>query len=446
MTPRTDPLEQWLSQLGLPRGLKWPSPADLAAGFEFPQSLRGLELAARGALESGRLEAGRVSDQLLAAFFRASAPAWPLAGEEHVERVRREVEARIESLDDAGALDAPERFHPEAPPAVARIDRRTLGVPGFTPEGVEEWSFWSEWEGAHDVPGGERWGRHGENQRARGWMLAHRELDRPWLLCLHGYGMGWPTIDPAIFRAATHHHELGINVAGLILPLHGSRAGRSRGARELIQSSPVDMLHAQGQAVWDARRLIGWLRGLGVRDIGVHGFSLGGVAASLLAALDAELSCVIAGAPAYDITESYRSAAADRPGTPVPDKEDPIWERVRTLFSVISPLSLPPVLERGRLSLYGRTRRPARLARERRRSPDPLAQSQDLLVQRRTHRLHRRSRRTGLRRRTDPGRPARLRSVHPAHRRNPRCVRMGGRRSRPCSISHPTRFSRRRAA
>ena len=61
------------------------------------------------------------------------------------------------------------------------------------------------------------------NPIARAAVLEHRSGVRPWLVCLHGFGMGSPRLDLRVFRALHPHRDLGLNVAFLTLPLHGRR-------------------------------------------------------------------------------------------------------------------------------------------------------------------------------------------------------------------------------
>src|SRR5699024_4325945 len=62
------------------------------------------------------------------------------------------------------------------------------------------------------------------------------------------------------------------------------------------------MFHAEVQALWDVRRSLAWLRARrDVRDVGVLGYSLGSYNAALLAAVEPDLACVIAGIPLISI-------------------------------------------------------------------------------------------------------------------------------------------------
>jgi pimeloyl-ACP methyl ester carboxylesterase len=150
--------------------------------------------------------------------------------------------------------------------------------------------------------------RHEANQTVHTWVAHVPERHRrTWLVCAHGLGMGSnPPVDLRAFRASQLVRR-GVNVAVPVLPLHGPRAtGRGRG-EDLMTIDMVDSLHGIAQAVWDLRRVIAWLRATyGAEQIGVIGYSLGGLVASITAALEDDLACVIAGIPVVDLPHLFR--------------------------------------------------------------------------------------------------------------------------------------------
>src|SRR3989442_416086 len=70
---------------------------------------------------------------------------------------------------------------------------------------------------------------------------------------------------------------------------------------EFVGVSPLDLVHAESQAVWDLRRLIGWIRRQAATHVGVFGISLGGYTSAVLAGIEDGLACVIAGVPPSDL-------------------------------------------------------------------------------------------------------------------------------------------------
>ena len=99
-----------------------------------------------------------------------------------------------------------------------------------------------------------------------------------------------------VLRAQQFHRELGFNVLAPVLPLHGRRGtgGRISGIG-MVSLDWVANVHAVTQAVWDVRRCLAWIRERGAPSIALHGISLGGYTAAMVAGLEDDLSCVIAG-------------------------------------------------------------------------------------------------------------------------------------------------------
>ena len=213
-----------------------------------------------------------------------------------------------------GWIDNPVAYHrdPPSPDDVKTVHEAAHGL------GYEHTTFESGWEPYLEEPGRARWLEHRANRTAHAWVSRAPGRDRgSWMVCLHGFGMGQhASIDLRSFRT-TQLHRMGINVAVVVLPLHGPRAsGRVRG-EDLMTIDMVDSMHGMAQATWDVRHLIAWLRvAEGAERVGLMGQSLGGLVASLAACLDPELSCVIAGVPVVDLPDLFRrhspSAIAER--------------------------------------------------------------------------------------------------------------------------------------
>jgi len=188
-----------------------------------------------------------------------------------------------------------------------------------------------------------------------------------WLVGAHGFGMGsQASMDLRAFRV-TQLHRRGINVVVPVLPLHGPRAsGRVRG-EDLMTIDLVDSMRGMAQATWDLRRVIRWLREAhGAQRVGVIGYSLGALVASLVASLEDDLACVIAGIPVVDLPQLFRrhspphiTRLADAYGALGPAADD--------VHRVVSPLAMNCVVpfERrfifaglgDRMSTFGQARR-----------------------------------------------------------------------------------------
>ena len=139
------------------------------------------------------------------------------------------------------------------------------------------------------------------NNREYALLLRHPQ-PRPWLVCVHGTEMGRAALDFALFRAWRLHEDLGLNVVMPILPTHDPRArGLPKGA-VFPGEDILDDVHATGQAVWDIRRLLSWIRSQEPESqIGLNGLSLGGYIAALVASLETGLTCAILGVPVADL-------------------------------------------------------------------------------------------------------------------------------------------------
>jgi dienelactone hydrolase len=267
-----------------------------------------------------------------------------------VPRLTMEAREAHAFFERSGWLEKPESYHREPPVLVnpALRWRRSLGF------SFEHLSFESGYEPHPGEPGRERWLSYALNREAHAWVLRHAEPGRPWLVCIHGYGMGIPAVDLSAFEARRLHHELGLNVICPVLPLHGPRKIGLRSGDGFLTGDFLDTVHAEAQAMWDLRRLLSWLRGDGATQIGVYGLSLGGYTTSLLVGLDAGLACAIAGIPASDFT---RLVARLAPHATIREIErlGLDWSVLRELLSVVSPLHLAPRVSRERLSIFGGT-------------------------------------------------------------------------------------------
>lgn len=199
-------------------------------------------------------------DAALVGGLRWMSPAWPLRGDAAVERTRDEVAAALTLYDAEGWLRDPSRFHVE-PPALREVE---IARSWRGPIAREVLRFESGYAPPAQDPGRALWHSYSANDEAQVWLLRHPGAKRrPWLVCVHGYGMGLPWTDLPVFRAHELHRSLGVNVACYVMPLHGPRARGASGASELVTQGASNAVHCIAPAVWDLRRLVGWIRGQG---------------------------------------------------------------------------------------------------------------------------------------------------------------------------------------
>ena len=291
------------------------------------------------------LSAQVAADEALLATVSLAQPM-PVAGDHG--RIRREVHQARRLFAERGWTEKPADYHQSPPPLTDPLLRRARsGKLDY-----ERLSFESGYEPRPEEPGRDRWLSYLPNRTACAWVLRHESPSRPWLVCIHGYQMGSPRWDFAAFRARHLHHRLGINLVLPVLPLHGPRKiGRVSGDG-FLAADFLDTIHAEAQAMWDIRRILSWIRSQGGSRIGVHGLSLGGYNAALLAGLDGDLAGAIAGIPASDFS---RLVWRHGPRLQIRYAEDQglLQDEVTEVTRVVSPLALAPRVPRERRYIFG---------------------------------------------------------------------------------------------
>ncbi len=274
----------------------------------------------------------------------------PLFTDSDPVTVRQEVKAALELFQDQGWLENPKDYHRTPPP----LDNVVVESCQSGELQFEHLCFESLYEPHSGEPGRDRWLSYRPNRTAHAWVLCQKDLSRPWVVCVHSYGMGIPKTIFRIFQARRLHRELGLNLAFPILPYHGPRkVGRFHG-EGLGSGDVMDFVHAEAQAVWDIRYLLTWLRAQGSTMIGLGGVSLGGYNTALVASLEAELTCAIAGNPTADFVRQVLRHApalnlrhAAEQGLTV--------EMVNQVMQVVSPLTLAPLIAPDRRYIFGAT-------------------------------------------------------------------------------------------
>jgi hypothetical protein len=196
----------------------------------------------------------------------------------------------------SGVLEDPSRAH-KTPPSLEKAELRRVELSGLP--SAEEIRFESEFE-PRDPEVRERYLDCAPNRNACALLWRHASGPRPTLIVIHGYGMGRRGLDARAFDVE-RLHRLGLDVALATLPLHGVRAASRRSGAGFLDAHPLATNAAFEQAVWDLRRLAGWLRAQGAPALGVHGMSLGGYTAALFASLERGLACAVPLVPAVSL-------------------------------------------------------------------------------------------------------------------------------------------------
>jgi hypothetical protein len=265
-------------------------------------------------------------------------------------RVLKELRSAIRFYDANGFIASPRAYHLDPP----KLEKVHIGHERAWGLEYQHLKFESGWQPHAREPGRKRWLAYTQNRTAHARLLCHPGGPRPWVVCTPGFRMGRATVDFAGFNIRWLHRGLGLNVAIPVLPFHGPRRVGRRGGDGFLTGDLLDTIHAQAQAVWDVRRLIGWLRRAGAPGVGLYGLSLGAYTAGLLTGLEEDLDCVIAGVPASDWVSLLSShapkalvRASERLGFP--------WADVRSILSVVSPLALPHRVPRERSFVFAGT-------------------------------------------------------------------------------------------
>jgi hypothetical protein len=207
------------------------------------------------------------------------------------------VRAAAERNQAGGVLAVPARAHP-APPALEKCELRRIELAGLP--AADLLRFESEFV-PRDPEVRESYLALERNRTAQALVWRHGRERRPALIVIHGYGMGRPALDARAFEVPWLFRTLGLDVVLVTLPLHGARAAGRRSGAGFLDGHPLVTNAAFDQAIWDLRRIAGWLRAEGAPALGVFGMSLGGYTAALFASLERGLACAVPYVPAVSL-------------------------------------------------------------------------------------------------------------------------------------------------
>ena len=265
-----------------------------------------------------------------------------------ISRVDAEVTEALELFDARGWARAPETYHRTPPlPDSIRTRRARSANHRYT-----SLTWLDDYEVPPEEPGAARYAEHRSNRLARAALVEQR-ASRPWLVCVHGFGMGSPGLDLRAFRAQHLRSDLGLNLAFPVLPFHGRRnPGGVRSSPAVPGVDVLDNLHGMAQAVWDVRQLLRLLRERTDQPIGLMGLSLGGTVAATVASLD-EPDAVLLLAPAVDLPTLMGDLGARFSSDE--DAAAALAERSRVVMAPVSPLALEPKVPVDRRAIFSGT-------------------------------------------------------------------------------------------
>ncbi len=263
-----------------------------------------------------------------------------------LDRSIEELSQCRDAFERQGFLEKPASYH-APPPDLVDPEIRTRRIAGHA---VEVLRFESGYAPREGEPGRERWLGYARCRDAFAYVVRSGGAGRPWLVCTNGYRMGHAEIDVRVFER--FFARLGLNVLIPVLPLHGPRRQGRHSGTGFLGLDVVDTLHAEAQAVWDIRRLIGWIRAQEPSAIGALGLSLGGYTTAVYTSLEEGLVCAIPGIPLADIPRllarhavpSHLSRAIARGYS---------LDRAGEVLRVVSPLALEPKVPIGGRMLFG---------------------------------------------------------------------------------------------
>lgn len=253
-----------------------------------------------------------------------------------LRRVGDELAAAREVMTDRGWLDDPVSYHRDPPP----LEHPSTSTGWALGRSYERLWWDSGHEPAPDVPGRDRWLGLEANRTASAWVLRHRDGPRPWIVCVHGFGTGSVFMDLAGFRAGHLHDVLGCNVAGIVLPAHGSRKASRLSGEAFLDYDVMNFVHGLDQSVWDVRRLLRWVRTQEPTAVGLFGVSLGGLVTALVGALESDLDLALAGIPVTDLMDLMQHHSPHH--VHLRSVEHGVFDgTAQDVARVVSPLALP---------------------------------------------------------------------------------------------------------
>lgn len=255
------------------------------------------------------------------------------------KRVSAEVRVAQALFDDRGWLDDPRSYHRDPEPLVdvSFSSGWALG------QRYRRMSWVSGYHARPEEPGAQRWDAFERNHTASAWLLEHDDGPRPWVVCVHGFGTGAPFSDMITFRAQHLHHDLGWNVAAIVLPVHGSRSPSRMGGEHFLSFDMINSVHALAQSAWDVRRLLSWVRAQEPTSLVLHGVSLGGYVTALTTCLDGDFDAVIAGIPICDFPALFAHQSPKHVRERAAEHQV-LEGHAEVIHRVVSPLAMPSLV------------------------------------------------------------------------------------------------------
>ena len=276
--------------------------------------------------------AGACLDELIGATWILTQPN---PSDDEYARMTDDLDAAIEHWGAAGWLADPGSYHRD-PPELEPLDASFRPARWGRRWQYEHVSYPSRFLPRPDEPGATRWGI---GDIVHGAALRHGDgTEHPWIVLLHGYGMGYAGLDIVGFKATHLHRDLGLNVMIPAMPRHGPR--RHHHQEGLASLDIVQTVHNLSQAVWDVRSIVRWIRATTGQPVGLMGLSLGGFMTSMVSSLE-DVDLAIAGIPVVDLGSLIQNHAP-RPVRTKARRVGLFGDKATSAMSLVSPLSMAP--------------------------------------------------------------------------------------------------------
>ncbi|MGZ4755215.1 MAG: alpha/beta hydrolase [Acidimicrobiia bacterium] len=300
--------------------------AGITRAVRYVQSLRSAS-APTSLWTRVRLSASAVTDEALLTTFQVLRS--PPDSDHFAERLD-DARNLLDFLGTDTAAAGPVEYHQRPQPVAFSGAERRVGHVRFLHA-----QFLSGYAPTDATPGAARFRQQTGNRIVHAWVLAHVR-PAPWIVCVHGAGMGDPLADIFAFRAGALHRA-GFNVAIPVLPHHGPR-GAGRLAVAFPTDDPVLNFHGAAQAIADVRAVLATIEPREEPAM-LLGISLGSYVAAAVAALEPNLRGIVIGVPVVDLSELLVRHAPDR------FTHHPLFRELRDASRALerysSPLTLP---------------------------------------------------------------------------------------------------------
>jgi pimeloyl-ACP methyl ester carboxylesterase len=257
----------------------------------------------------------------------------------HDERLSRL--ARLREVYSSGELISDPNAYFPAPPSIAPRERRVRDLPWGSE--CHELSWDSAFEPFYDRVRS-AYQAHARNRTAHARLYRSRGGPRPAVIVVHGYMSGQWAVEERAWPIQWLNKR-GLDVALIVLPFHGVRAGSQGGAPPFPGGDPRFTNEGFRQAVSDVRVLAGFLRGLGAPSVGIMGMSLGGYTAALVATIERDLAFAVPIIPLVSIADFARDQGRLGAGT----QADAQRAALEAANWVVSPLARPRLVPKERV-------------------------------------------------------------------------------------------------